>query len=56
MVHAWTAVHGTRARGTNAAGTNRRELQATGLDEFQNLQISENRSRAAFGLPLRPRY
>jgi hypothetical protein len=56
MVHAWTAVHGTRAQGVDAAGTNRRELQATGLGEFKDVKISENRFRAAFGLPLRPTY
>ncbi|HRQ36769.1 MAG TPA: M91 family zinc metallopeptidase [Chloroflexota bacterium] len=56
MVHAWTGVYGTRALGTDAAGVKRRELQATGLGEFVAARITENRFRAAFGLPLRPVY
>jgi Effector protein len=55
MVHAWTGMNGTRARG-ETAGVNRRELQATGLGEFSSAALTENRFRAAFGLPLRPRY
>jgi hypothetical protein len=55
MVHAWTGMNGTRARG-ETAGVKRRELQATGLDEFSSAALTENRFRAAFGLPLRPRY
>ncbi|HEY9850979.1 MAG TPA: DUF4157 domain-containing protein [Leptolyngbyaceae cyanobacterium] len=56
LVHAWTGVYGTRARGTDASGVKRREQQATGIDEFRNARLSENRFRAAFGLPLRPVY
>ena len=56
MVHAWTGVHGTRAVGNDAAGVKRRELQAVGIGEFSNARLSENRFRAAFGLPLRPVY
>lgn len=55
MVHAWTGMNGTRALGTTD-GVNRRELQATGLGEFSSAALTENRFRAAFGLPLRPRY
>jgi hypothetical protein len=55
MVHAWTGMNGTRALG-ETAGVNRRELQATGLGEFSSAALTENRFRAAFGLPLRPRY
>ncbi len=55
LVHAWTGVYGTRAR-YDEAGTNRRELQATGLGEFEHLRITENRFRREFGLPLRPEY
>jgi hypothetical protein len=55
MVHAWTGMNGTRALGATA-GVNRRELQATGLGEFSGAALTENRFRAAFGLPLRPRY
>lgn len=56
MVHAWTGVYGTRALGTDSAGVNRRELQATGLGEFAAARITENKFRAAFGLPTRPVY
>jgi Effector protein/Domain of unknown function (DUF4157) len=56
MVHAWTGIYGTRARGNDAAGVRRRENQATGLGEWANARLSENRFRAAFGLPLRPTY
>ena len=55
MVHAWTGMNGTRALGATA-GVNRRELQATGLGEFSRAALTENRFRAAFGLPSRPRY
>jgi len=55
MVHAWTGVYGTRAL-YETAGIKRRELQATGLDEFATARLSENRFRAAFGLPERPVY
>lgn len=55
MVHAWTGMMGIRARG-ETDGVRRRELQATGLGEFSNAKLSENKFRAAFGLPLRPRY
>jgi len=55
MVHAWTGMKGIRARG-ETAGVRRRELQATGLGEFAEAVHSENRFRAAFGLPPRPRY
>jgi hypothetical protein len=55
MVHAWTGVYGTRAL-YETAGVKRRELQATGLDEFATARLSENRFRVAFGLPERPVY
>jgi hypothetical protein len=55
MVHAWTGMIGTRARG-ETGGVRRRELQATGLDEFAGVRFTENRFRAAFGMPLRPHY
>jgi type VI secretion system secreted protein VgrG len=55
MVHAWTGVYGMRAL-YDTAGVNRRELQATGLGEFAEARISENRFRAEFGLPERPVY
>jgi NleD-like pathogen effector protein (putative zinc metallopeptidase) len=55
MVHAWTGMSGTRARGSTD-GVNRRELQATGLGEFSGAALTENRFRAAFGLQPRPRY
>src|SRR5262249_11374483 len=55
MIHGWTGMIGTRARGTTG-GVNRRELQATGLGAYANAIFTENRFRAAFGLPLRPRY
>lgn len=57
LIHAWTAMAGICAKGTDAdSGVNRRELQATGLDEFESFRITENRFRAAFGLPARPEY
>jgi hypothetical protein len=57
MVHAWTGVNGMRARLVDpATGTNRRELQATGLGEFAQARLTENRFRAEFGLPTRPVY
>jgi len=56
LIHAWTGVKGTRARGNDTDGNRRRELQATGLGEFRNAVISENRFRAAFGLPRRTEY
>jgi len=56
MVHAWTGVYGTRARGEDEHGVRRREQQATGLAEHADHAITENRFRAAFGLPLRPVY
>lgn len=56
LVHAWTGVYGTRALGEDSAGVRRRELQATGLGEFTTARLTENRFRAAFGLPLRPVY
>lgn len=56
MVHAWTGVYGTRALGTDAAGVRRRELQATGLGEYADARMTENRFREAFGLPRRPVY
>ena len=55
MVHAWTGIYGMRAL-YDTAGVKRRELQATGLGEFATARISENRFRAAFGLPERPVY
>jgi hypothetical protein len=55
MVHAWTGMTGTRARG-ETEGVRRRELQATGLGEFSAARLTENRFREAFGMPLRPRY
>jgi hypothetical protein len=55
MVHAWTGVYGTRALG-ESGGVRRREQQATGLGEYGRVRISENRFRAAFGLPQRPEY
>lgn len=56
MVHAWTGVYGMRARGRTDEGVKRRELQATGLGEFADNRLTENRFRAAFGLPPRPEY
>ena len=55
MVHAWTGMNGTRAPG-ETGGVRNRELQATGLGAYADAVISENRFRAAFGLPERPRY
>lgn len=55
MVHAWTGMSGIRAKG-DTAGVRRRELQATGLGEFAQVHLTENRFRAAFALPERPRY
>lgn len=55
MVHAWSGMTGVRALG-ETDGVRRRELQATGLGEFANAAFSENRFRAAFGMPLRPEY
>ena len=51
LVHAWTMMTGTRARG----GEDERERQASGLGEFKDAEVTENRFRAAFGLPPRPR-
>ena len=51
LVHAWRAMTGTRARG----GEEQRERQATGLGAFEDAEFTENRFRAAFGLPARPR-
>lgn len=51
LVHAWRAMTGTRARG----GEQQRERQATGLGAFEEAEFTENRFRAAFGLPARPR-
>lgn len=63
MVHAWTGVYGTRALGKwtgeidgAISTTSRRELQATGLKEFAAAVFTENKFRAAFGLPERPKY
>ena len=55
LVHAWTGMTGTRARG-ETEGVRRRELQATGLGEFAPARMTENRFREAFNMPLRPRY
>jgi hypothetical protein len=55
LVHAWTGVYGTRALG-KTDGIKRRELQATGLQEFHVHRFTENRFRSAFGLDLRPEY
>ena len=55
LVHGWTGMYGTRALG-QTDGVNRRELQATGLGEFVDAAFTENKFRAAFGLPLRPEY
>jgi NleD-like pathogen effector protein (putative zinc metallopeptidase) len=55
MVHAWTAMIGTRAPG-ETGGVRNRELQATGLGAYAGAVYTENRFRAAFGLPERPRY
>jgi hypothetical protein len=59
MVHGWTGMMGTRAKGTvvvEGVTEKRREMQATGLGDWEKAKFSENRFRAAFGLPLRPRY
>jgi LysM repeat protein len=56
MIHAWTDVYGMSGRGKDASNVPRYELQAVGLGEFRKARISENRFRAAFGLPLRPVY
>lgn len=59
MVHGWTGMIGTRAKGTVDVGgvtEKRREMQATGLGDWEKAKFSENKFRAAFGLPLRPRY
>lgn len=55
MIHAWTGMTGTRALGSDG-GVSRREQQATGLGTFSVAAMTENRFRAAFGLPQRPRY
>jgi len=55
MIHAWTGMTGTRALGSDG-GVSRREQQATGLGAFSAAAMTENRFRAAFGLPQRPRY
>ncbi len=55
MVHAWTGMTGTRAAGLTG-GVKNRELQATGLGAYATAIYTENRFRAAFGLPERPRY
>ena len=56
MVHAWSGVYGMRARGEDEHGVRRREQQATGLADHADNALTENRFRAAFGLPLRPVY
>ena len=59
MVHGWTGMIGTRAKGTVDVGgvtEKRREMQATGLGDWEKAKFTENRFREAFGLPLRPRY
>ena len=59
MVHGWTGMIGTRAKGTvdvSGVTEKRREMQATGLGDWEKAKFSENKFRAAFGLPLRPRY
>lgn len=56
MIHAWTCMEGILLRGTNAEGTMNAELQTVGLGKYKNDVITENRFRAAFGLPERPEY
>jgi hypothetical protein len=59
MVHGWTGMMGTRAKGTvvvEGVTEKRREMQATGLGDWEKAKFSENKFRAAFGLPPRPRY
>jgi hypothetical protein len=55
LVHAWADVYGMTPRG-ETGGVKRYELQAVGLGDFAKKRISENKFRAAFGLPLRPEY
>ena len=48
LVHAWTGMNGTRAPDDAAS-----ERQAEGVGEFAGAIFTENRFRAAFGLPPR---
>jgi hypothetical protein len=54
MVHAWSGIYGMRAKGYDASGwMPRKESQAIGLGEWERAAFTENRFRAAFGMPLR---
>ena len=55
MVHAWADVYGRTGRG-ETGGVKRYEHQAVGIEDYKEARISENKFRAAFGLPIRPVY
>ncbi len=55
MVHAWADVYGRTGRG-ETGGVKRYEHQAVGIEDYRDARISENKFRAAFGLPTRPVY
>ncbi len=54
-VHAWADVYGRTGRG-ETGGVKRYEHQAVGIEDYRDARISENKFRAAFGLPTRPVY
>ena len=56
MIHAWSCVHGTLIRGKTSDDVLRAEEQATGINDYADLTMSENRFRAAFNLPHRDEY
>lgn len=64
LIHAWTIMTGNAATGTaTEAGAEggvhdvaKAEQQAIGLGDFSGATFTENKFRAAFGLPERPRF
>lgn len=55
LIHAFVDMGGMTPRG-KTDGTPNYELQTTGLGDYEKEIYTENKFRAAFGLPLRPRY
>jgi hypothetical protein len=55
FVHAWADMTGTTPP-KGAGKVPEYEKQAVGLGDYEKALFSENKFRAAFGLPLRPRY
>jgi hypothetical protein len=56
LIHAWADMKGITDRRGKSVSPPGYERQAVGLNEFEDAILSENSFRAAFGIPLRPRY